>query len=168
MIIPKKYSVIRDEIQTGDLFFTAGNGIFSRAIRFFTRSKVSHTGIFVWLEKRLFVVESMESFGVRILPASDLFLRGGEVFFGHLPRRKSAAWIKSRIFGNSKNLPKIGEKYDLLGALTAMVFDTKSARVFCSEYVGKILDLKFPASNSGITPDDIAARCGKNFSEIEK
>lgn len=52
-------------------------------------------------------------------------------------------------------------KYDLIGALLSLLWDTNTAQKFCSEYVTDILDLKFDALSRGIFPSDVANRCGE-------
>lgn len=157
-----KYSEIRSDIKTGDVFFTAEKALFSRLIRFFTKSTVSHVGMFVILEERVFCVESMEGFGVRTIPASEL-LGKKKFIFGKIESKFSEKEIHERAFGNKKGLPKIGSKYDMIGALLSLFWDTKSNAVFCSEYVKKILDLDFPASINGILPKDILNKCDSYY-----
>lgn len=152
------YIDIRQNIKTGDLFFTAANAFFSRIIRFFTHSKVSHVGMFVWIGKRLFIVESIEGVGVRILPASEYIKINQKIWWGRVPHRFSEKEVEARIFNNDDNLPKIGGKYDMRGALLSKFFDTKSKETYCNEYVEKILDLKFFAYTNGRTPRDIATK----------
>jgi len=51
------YDEVRSTIKTGDLFFTYENSLIPKAIRKMTQSKVSHVGLFIWIEKRLYTVE---------------------------------------------------------------------------------------------------------------
>lgn len=155
----KSYEHHRDDIKTGDVFFTVGNGFFSSIIQLFTGSYVSHTGLFIWIGKRLFIVESMEGTGVRILPASNYIKKlNGEMWRGRLNHRFTEQEVLDRVFGDIQSLPQIGEEYDMVGALLALFWDTKSQEVFCSEYVKKILDIKFPSMRVGITPRDISLK----------
>ncbi len=67
-----QYHRARKLIKTGDVIVAAGNWNMSRAIRLFTRSRVSHVGIAVWLQfndhaPRLCMLEAMEGREIRIL-----------------------------------------------------------------------------------------------------
>ena len=154
------YKELRPTIKTGDLFFTAWNALFSRLIRSATRSKVSHTGIFIWLGKRLFIVESVEGVGVRIMPASQYIKSmNGKIWTGRIKNPKyTEEEILDRVFSDDDTLPKIGEEYDMAGALLSLFWDTKSKQVFCSEYVKKIEGISFVAKESGMTPVDVAEK----------
>lgn len=63
---------LRPQLQSGDLFFTSGNYLISKAIRKVTKSPWSHVGIIFKLEEidRVLLLESVESKGVRFAPLS--------------------------------------------------------------------------------------------------
>lgn len=65
------YESIRGQIKTGDVFFTKSPAFFSRMIRLFTQSKVSHVGLFVIIENRIFCIETMEGKGCVMTLASQ-------------------------------------------------------------------------------------------------
>jgi hypothetical protein len=66
-----KYSELRAIAQDGDLvFMSGGNGLYARAISYFTNSKYTHVAFLFWHKYRLLVVESTGSGGVRIVQAS--------------------------------------------------------------------------------------------------
>ncbi len=141
----KEYSIQRDKIKHGDAFATASPALFSRLIRFFTRAKLSHVGIFIIIENRIFAVEALEGAGVRIMLASKRFkydkfvlLRGGQL-------------------NTELVFDTIGDTYDLWGALVAVFFDTKSAQTFCSEAEKNWLTLDFSHLNRGVLPSDIVS-----------
>jgi hypothetical protein len=143
------YKDIRHLIKHGDTFATASPALFSRLIRFFTRSKVSHVGVFVNWNKRWFIVESMEGSGTRIVLASERFLKEGlQVYRGGK-------------LSPSKVAKDLGADYDLKGALLAKFFDTKSSRNFCSEAVAKWLGLDFSHLNRGVLPSDICTKLNR-------
>lgn len=84
------YSEAKGIIKNGDLFVCRGQWFFSRLIRFCTRENVSHVGFAVWMrfgtetEDRLCIFESMEGYGVRLLPVSHVleeYDRSGGVMF---------------------------------------------------------------------------------------
>jgi uncharacterized protein YycO len=66
------YTQRRAKLRSGDLLFASGNYPVSRAIRKMTGSAWSHVGIIFWLKsiKRVLLLESVESVGVRFAPLS--------------------------------------------------------------------------------------------------
>lgn len=167
----KNYADFRSEIRTGDLIFTASDSIFSRIIRFFTRSAVSHVGVFFWDDDRLFVAESVEGAGVRIIHASLLFREGTRVFWGR-PRKERYTHeeymrIHSRI-GSPHSYYPLGTDYDMRGALGFLWSKGKNALPYCAEYAEYVLGIFSPARKRNSTPDDLAALCGDDFFELQK
>ena len=167
----KKYADFRGEIRTGDMIFTASDSFFSRIIRFFTRSVVSHVGVFFWDGDRLFVAESVEGAGVRIIHASLLFRKGTRVFWGR-PRRERYSHeeymaIHDRIQSPNSLFP-LGTDYDLSGAFGFLWSKGKNALPYCAEYAEYILWISSPARKRNTTPDDLAALCGDDFFELQK
>lgn len=154
-----EYSKYRKRIETGDLFFTAETFFFSRLIRFFTRSHVSHVGVFLWLGQRLFIVEAVEGKGVVMNLASTRF-QGKNIFLGKIFHSIDQEEIINR------SLSGLGKKYDLWGAISSLFKQKKDDQYFCSEYIAEVFGLLFPARRRGTTPDDIAALCGRNFIKL--
>lgn len=72
-----EYKQTRDEIEDGDVLLFQGTGLFSRLIRWATRSRYSHSGIALWWNDRLMVLESTDP-EVRVMPLS--------ILVGHYPR----------------------------------------------------------------------------------
>lgn len=71
------YKTERDTINDGDVLLFQGTGLFSRLIRWVTRSKYSHSGLAIWWNDRLMVLESTTP-EVRVMPLS--------ILIGHYPR----------------------------------------------------------------------------------
>ncbi len=71
-IPPRKYKIIRNELQTGDLIFCNGNYFFSKIIQKITKSNWNHVGIIYKDEvlDRVLVLESENTYGVRLVPLS--------------------------------------------------------------------------------------------------
>lgn len=66
------YEEYRNSVHNGDLLFCGGTHPLSKVIRYFSgKSKVSHVGIIFWWQKRLMLLESVETDGVRIIPLSQ-------------------------------------------------------------------------------------------------
>lgn len=72
-----EYAQTRDAIEDGDVLLFQGAGIFSRLIRWATRSAYSHSGMAIWWNDRLMVLESTSP-EVRVMPLS--------ILIGHYPR----------------------------------------------------------------------------------
>jgi len=144
-----KYQALRPDILTGDLFFTATNGLFGKVTRLVTQSKVSHVGVFVWYEDRLFVAEATFK-GFKLNEASDYT----NYYHGRSAR---ANFTEKQLKEGIKRLRKT--RYDFLGMLMSPFYNTRSKQQFCSESTAKILGIEFPALNRGIFPSDIANTC---------
>jgi hypothetical protein len=64
-----RYADIRGSIQDGDILLFKGRGLLSRLISMFTRSDYTHSGIAVWWNERLMVLEAVGK-GVWAVPLS--------------------------------------------------------------------------------------------------
>lgn len=71
------YQQVRDAIEDGDVLLFQGASLFSRLIRWATRSRYSHSGIALWWNDRLMVLEATTP-EVRVMPVS--------ILVGHYPR----------------------------------------------------------------------------------
>lgn len=82
------YAALRDELQSGDIFFGSSDYILGRAIRATTDSPWSHVGIVLRFDDfdRLLLLESVEDVGVRFAPLSKYFTNyvAGEPYNGRL------------------------------------------------------------------------------------
>lgn len=140
-----EYKDIRDSIETGDVFLTANPARFSKIIRFFTRSKVSHAGMFLKIGERNFIVESLEGKGIRMMLAS---VRFNEPFVHLRPRKIPSNFMELA-------LENLGGDYDLKGALLSVFRKSDKKSFFCSEFVAYCLELDFEALDRDPTPIDI-------------
>ncbi len=71
--VPKvQYLALREHVEAGDLLFYAGDDDISMLIREVTQSIWSHIGIVFKIDNldRILLLESVESFGVRLIPVS--------------------------------------------------------------------------------------------------
>lgn len=141
----KKYSEQRKKIKHGDTFATASPALFSRLIRTFTRSKLSHVGIFLIINGRIFTVEALEGRGVRFMLASNRF------------KNEKFVLLRGGKLNEDLTFDTLGDVYDRRGAIFSIWFDTKSARVFCSEGVKNWLTLDFSHLKGGVLPRDIVS-----------
>ncbi len=143
------YKQLRSKIRTGDIYFTSSKRITSRIVQFFTRSKVSHCGVFVKIGKRLFVVDV--DIKIRMLLASEYFKNTNATIKRiHSPRSKGA----KELFITSC-LKDLGMKYDVIGAIMAPFTKVENRKFFCSEFVAEKLHMKFKGLNRGILPIDL-------------
>ena len=140
-----EYSDARVDIQSGDLLAWSGHSFFSRLIKLFTESSITHVGIAYKLGKRLFVLEAMEGRGVRIFPLS---------------RRVPFFWIRPSVRTHEWNtivedaaLERIGEKYSFKECARA-VFKKRLKRDAywqCAEFASYMLSLiGYPANGYNI------------------
>ena len=159
----KEYQEIRHKIKTGDCYATASTALFSKIIRLFSRSHVSHIGIFVWMKiedkKRLFIVESIEGTGVTFpqLASTRILSEKGKSFWGKFRSEESTKEIKEKI------IKTIGVKYDMKGALTSLWKKSDESKFFCSEYFYWLHGIQNKFSKRGSTPDDVIRKCEKVF-----
>ncbi|WLR61045.1 YiiX/YebB-like N1pC/P60 family cysteine hydrolase [Guptibacillus hwajinpoensis] len=69
----KNYLSARNDIQTGDLLLCSGSYPVSKIIQNVSKSQFSHVALlFRWMD-RIMMLESVESYGVRIVPLSHYF-----------------------------------------------------------------------------------------------
>lgn len=148
----KLYRYTRTNIETGDVFGTASPALFSRIIRLFTKSKISHTGVFLWIENRLFICEMLEWKGCRLIPASNRF--SSSFYWGKTTTKLSEKEIISNC------LDDVGRvEYSMIGAILAPFIDTSSSNNICSEFTAKVIDWKFPSLTRWILPIDVMNKC---------
>lgn len=132
-----QYSEIRNTIKTGDAFFTSSETITSDFIRFFTRSRVSHCGLFFWSGKRLMIFEMLPD-GESISFASEWTKKTCEsntVYWGRIRHKRTANQIIDSI---EMDFSESG--YDFIGAMASPISTLNvPSRYFCSEAVSIIL-----------------------------
>ena len=150
------YDFARGRINTGDFYFSSGLSFVSRSISFFTRSKISHVGVFFWEGDRLMVAESTMDGGVRIIPFTNLKQIGVKRYWGRHDSFFTEEETIERIFSKGSNIPEIGSRYDRLGCLFAIFRTSRSKEAYCAEYAQKLLNLSFPAKINGVLPIDLA------------
>jgi hypothetical protein len=77
-------------IKTGDLMLCSGQAFLSKAIRWFTNSKVNHSGMFYWNYDQLMIIEEDKySRGVGLIMTSyEKYLQSGKKIFIRRPKFK--------------------------------------------------------------------------------
>ena len=177
------YKEIRDEVRDGDILLCSATDVFSRLIRWATRSPWSHCAIAFRIEEidRVLVLEAVEKLGVRCVPLSDFLRRtsgGIEPYPGDivLARHKGLS-AKSRARPMKKMaefaFDRLGDKFSK-GEMNKIALRIVVGRLnrhmprslgpddefICSEYVArcyKALGIEFPWDGLGfMAPADIA------------
>jgi len=72
--------LLGSQIQNGDVFTFRGDWFESRVIRWWTGQPVSHAGLAYWVGSRLFLLETMSGYGLRLLPLTEAVKHYGQVF----------------------------------------------------------------------------------------
>jgi len=168
--IPKVlFSEFQKNIKTGDIFAWGDKGLISTAIRFATRSSISHVGIFVWLEGMLFVCDATYKHKVSYHYAEPYFKNylengGGKIYWGR-PRNQfySEDEIKQRI------KPTLGKSYDSWNSPRSFIFRSKKDdRYYCSEWEADIsgTDEFYLLSKRGILPLDTVNKCENQIRQL--
>lgn len=173
-IARKDYASARSEITTGDILLCSGDYPVSKIIQKVSKSKFSHVGLlFRWME-RIMLMESMESYGVRIVPLSHYFYdykNSGDAYEGklYLARHKqvkdlTTSGIEAMLKRGADLSGKQYDKEEILKILAGLVIDdirsVPNDRYICSEFVQecyKQAGIYFPHDGRGfIFPEHIA------------
>jgi hypothetical protein len=142
------YLDVRNKIKTGDVYFTSSSNFLSKVVQIFTRSKISHCGIFLWLGKRLFTIEANIGHEIKLRLASK-----------HLGKKKFYLRRYKKKISNQNLitfcLEDLGKKYDLIGAILSPITKIKNDNYFCSEFVAEKLTINLSKLKRGILPIDL-------------
>lgn len=168
-IPPRKYKIIRNEIQTGDLIFCSGNYFFSKLIQKFTKSVWSHVGIIYKDEKldRILVLESEKLYGVRFAPLSKYvkdYHGKNKPYKGKvvIARVNAASNYKQALSFGMDELTKPYDNLEVIRIAIRILFGITrretNRNYICSELVQECFkknDIFFKDNNTKISPDDI-------------
>lgn len=135
-------------VKSGDLLFFSGRRVFSRVIQLWTRSRWSHVGMAVRFDQDLYVLESLECVGVRLVPLSVWLQWPGDIAIGKTCLEQHDRDRLVRI-----GLQHLGERYasprqflrsfsivwSRLSRHWRLAADTSSSRWLCSEFVAYLL-----------------------------
>ena len=140
------YQTIRNQIQTGDLFFEqVGKGWIGKGIAFVTQSDIIHVGMFVVIAGRIFTVECRYGMKCRMMLASNRLTKDFLFVKTHAPIYVDNVIADVGVTG-----------YNVFGALLSWFTRLSSkSRTFCSEFVARKLDINFPHLERGIYPIDL-------------
>jgi len=155
-----EYLAIRDRIRTGDVLAVGGRGLISKAIKWWTRSAISHVGMFVedhrYGRRRLTVVQALAKYGVVELPASRYLSElDGEAWWIQLDHPKFLELNPhyQDVLGDFM-LHQRGRKYDTGGALKHFAPWLKNAQqnYYCSEVMDEAYCRTAYVESLDITP----------------
>lgn len=150
------YDDIRDDIESGDLYFTGGDTLIGSLICLVTRTKLAHVGVFKVENKRVKMLEAQIGKRISEVYASKC-LAGKKIY--HIKtaeyRKKHKISYKA-VMANFERY--VGMKYDWVGMLLSLFMKFRNKRYFCSEMTAEFLKLRLDHLNRGIIPSDIYTR----------
>ena len=149
------YKQHKKKLREVNVFWTHSNAFFSRLIRFFTQSTVSHTGFLIRDNGRVMCYEYVEGSGCIQIPASNRFKIDEKIIT--IPIKVNKDKLLKSLY---KDVGRV--KYNLFGALISLVRRTQNEERFCSEGVAEKLGLKLSHLKRGITPADILTALSDN------
>lgn len=169
----KSYLQIRDQIQTGDIFFASGNYAFSKMIQHFSDSKFSHVGfVFTW-NTRVLLLESVEDDGVRLVPLSQYLSNyensgqpyNGQLFLGRYNAPLDTSKVNLMLGKAADSLHKKYDQDEIINILARVTIGLgkhgDNDAYICSEFVDicfKEIGIIFPRDPNGfIFPEHIAS-----------
>lgn len=159
------------KLKTGDILHCTSNRLISRMIRKFTKSKFSHSALYVEIDGTAYVIDAQKD-GVNM----RLFSRWQAIYnYDYLVHRTSDLVFNPEIIVN-RALSKCGTTaYDFEGLLWKQPIELatgkwrkekcEECKMYCSEFVGWVwkADLSYRMS-----PQDLFEWCIKNnFTEVK-
>ena len=166
------YDQVRDQLQTGDLVFCSGTYLFSKSIRWFTKSVWRHVGIIYRDDnlRRIFILESEIAIGVRLVPWSK-YLRDyhgrkkpyqGRIVVGRIVPAADGEKVKKAISFGMDELTRPYDNWEIMRIAMRILFrrgrKNRDRRYICSELVYEAFrkaDIAFRFNRNSISPDDI-------------
>jgi len=160
-----------EDLRTGDIVLYSGTRLWSRIIRWFSRSKWSHVGIVMLQDDDTpWIIEALEGKGVRFVPFHCWQKWGGDIGHGRVSTAIQWKWF----FVPNWCKERVGQEYasprqfvrsfafgwSRLRKIFGLKVDTDSERFFCSELIASALfhnGLEIPKHAAKMTPGDVAA-----------
>jgi Permuted papain-like amidase enzyme, YaeF/YiiX, C92 family len=168
----RQYKDIRNELKTGDIFFSSGSYLFSGIIQRLTSSTWSHVAVIYKDEElgRVLVLEAEPFYGIRLIPLSKYLTdyKGklkpyrGEIALARLnvdvPKKKLNKGIS---FGLDE-LTRPYDNYEIIRIMIRIFFRitqrTKNRNYICSEFVRDIFEkanVVMEYQDTYVSPDTI-------------
>lgn len=166
------YDIVRNDIKTGDIFFSSGSYLFSGIIQRLTRSTWSHVAIVYKDEDlgRVLILEAEPYVGIRLIPLSK-YLKNyngtgkrykGEVVIAQLKEPVPKEQLNNGISFGLDELTRPYDNYEIVRIMFRILFRiTKRERnrsYICSELVRAVFaksGVNFKLRDTYISPDNI-------------
>ena len=166
------YEKIRDNLQTGDIFFSSGGYAFSGVIQNLTKSIWSHVAIIYKDERlrRVLILEAEPYVGIRLIPVSK-YLRDykgkkrpykGQIVIAKLKLDMPPEKLNKAISFGLDELTRPYDNWGIIRIMTRILFrlgkPEKNRNYICSELVRDAFartGFLFPLKDSYISPQEI-------------
>lgn len=166
------YDKVRDDIKTGDIFFSSGSYLFSGIIQRLTRSTWSHVAVVYKDEElgRVLVLEAEPYVGIRLIPLSK-YLKNyngtgkrykGQVLIAQLKEPMSKEQLNKGISFGLDELTRPYDNYEIVRIMFRILFRIskreRNRSYICSELVRAIFaksGVNFKFRDTYISPDNI-------------
>lgn len=168
----RPYDEIRDELKTGDLFFSSGGYLFSGIIQRLTKSTWSHVAVIYKDEElgRVLVLEAEPFYGIRLIPLSKYLkdYKGkrkpykGQIVIAKLVEELPRKNLNQGISFGLDELTRPYDNYEIIRIMIRIFFKitkrAKNRNYICSEFVRDVLaesNVEMPYYDTYISPDNI-------------
>jgi uncharacterized protein YycO len=124
-------SLLKSEVENGDIIFQTSKSSQSKAIQIATKSKYSHMGIIYKIDGQLFVYEAVQPVKLTLL---NEWINRGEKGHFVIKRLKNSDKILTQT--TLIKMKEVGERFK--GKNYDLYFEWSDERIYCSELVWKI------------------------------
>jgi len=124
-------SLLKNNVQDGDIIFQTSKSSQSKAIQLATNSKYSHMGIIYKIDGQLFVYEAVQPVKLTLL---NEWINRGENGYFVIKRLKNSDKILTQT--TLTKMKQVGEKFK--GKNYDLYFEWTDDKIYCSELVWKI------------------------------
>ncbi|MFZ1530032.1 MAG: YiiX/YebB-like N1pC/P60 family cysteine hydrolase [Ferruginibacter sp.] len=166
------YDIVRNDIKTGDIFFSSGSYLFSGIIQRLTRSTWSHVAV-VYKDQelgRVLILEAEPYVGIRLIPLSK-YLKNyngtgkrykGQVVIAQMKEPVEKAMLDKGISFGLDELTRPYDNYEILRIMIRILFRIskreRNRSYICSELVRAVFaksGVNFKLRDTYISPDNI-------------
>ena len=165
------YEDVRSKLKNGDILLYKANRLVDKLIRYATKSEYSHSGIIVWWNERLMVMDARSKTGVVIMPLSRNIARWNGDVEWYTSKKNLSKKDRERMIVFAQR--ELGKKYSAWQAFKVYLYEKftsiferrhknhSSSKLFCSYYVAQIyssvgLSLTQSKDDCFMSPADIA------------
>jgi Permuted papain-like amidase enzyme, YaeF/YiiX, C92 family len=168
----KSYHDVRDELKTGDIFFSSGGYLFSGFIQRLTKSTWSHVAMIYKDEElgRVLVMEAEPFYGIRLIPLSKYLYdyKGkkkpykGQIVLSRLNVNVPRHDLNNGISFGLDELTRPYDNYEIVRIMVRILLRvtkrSKNRNYICSEFVRDVLSkakVEMPYQDTYISPDNV-------------